>query len=269
MDVYCCYLAWLDCTLFLMQGVAYVFAAASTLPQSIFAVPQANINLDCQPSPSLHEPTTRTPALWLLRFVGGAHTPYLETGALSERKVNMIPGANDTTEGSEDRRAADAFRELVEQRFPGDVYAQGAEDPGEEEGKEEEQETTDATGVAGQSTGQEPRGDYPAERLRDFIEQRFPEGLPASSLPWDTEQEQPEAGEEIGVAEQSTSQEPRGDYPAERLRDFIEQRFPEGLPASSLPWDTDQEQPEVEEDSEEAAEDAIGEAERGGKKGQA
>jgi len=130
--------------------------------------------------------------------------------------------------------------------------------------------------------------DLPAERYREFIEQRFPEGVAYSPLPeedaraLDKEVSQGEvaqgdiadrkpapnttdrtaetqSADTQNADKNSAAAQPAGaapgeqgsggddfdlldaadDHPAERLREFIEQRFPEGIETSPLPEQAD------------------------------
>jgi hypothetical protein len=120
----------------------------------------------------------------------------------------------------------------------------------------------------------EPKGGRAARHRREFPEERFPGGDPDHLLPDSASEEQEGEPEEEEQGERnkpedagaSTEGPPPGDYPDERLREFIYERFPGGLPPSSLPFDTSPEKRRGQDEPKEDAADESDDAARDDKK---
>lgn len=151
--------------------------------------------------------------------------------------------------------AAERFRQFSDRRYPDGIpHSPLPEDAAEEEQEVDKGEDVEGTmEEEGADTGLDedldPRalGGHAAERLREFIDQRYPDGIPYSPLPEDAAGEEPDVDaiddtgpvQEQVEADAAPDSDPTrlGGHAAERLREFIDQRYPDGIPYSPLPED--------------------------------
>lgn len=123
-------------------------------------------------------------------------------GIVGRGKVNMTEHPNDAAGEPERPRGS------TEQQSSGKPPAWEPEEPSDEKsgGEKQESEMEIAAGTE-QGVAEIPRRDFPARRLRDFIQRRFPGGLPESSMPWAIEPDELKADGDKGEdAENATTE---------------------------------------------------------------